>query len=461
MRVVELGGTGAIAIDGAPATGAEVRDKLGADADAVIQLSYLDLAQRRALFGVTAEAPAPPSSPAPPAIPEPSTAPIQPAPPPPIEPAERRRTRRGDQVRFGGNVRVDEDELVVGNVVAIGGSARIDGEVRGEVVAVGGNVELGPRSLVTEDIAVVGGTLERAEGSRVQGDLHEVGIGEIDFGDWRMGDWRPRMRGFSRTLAFMSTLGRVAILCVLGALVMLLGREYVERTSLRAAAEPLKAGAIGFLAQLLFLPVLIITIVILVVTIVGIPLLLLIPFALLALAVIALLGFTSIAYRVGQFVSERFGWGVSSPYAHDRAGDPCRRLAAAPCPPAVAPRWSDRADGVWPRCDRVRGGVRGVDDRVRRASRARAGSTGRVRRLGAESRPRRRRCCRQFQFVQFMFRARLLAGQGERSGGEARRAGAVDDRVRRRPSSSTRSDCSLLRSDRCSPAATRLPPAEP
>ncbi len=315
VRVVELGGTGAIAIDGAPVTGAEVRDKLGADADAVIQLSYLDLAQRRALFGVTAEAPAPPSSPAPPAIPEPSTAPIQPAPPPPVEPAERRRTRRGDQVRFGGNVRVGEDELVVGDVVAIGGSARIDGEVRGEVVAVGGNVELGPRSLVTEDIAVVGGTLERAEGSRVQGDLHEVGIGEIDFGDWRMGDWRPRMRGFSRTLALMSTLGRVAILCVLGALVMLLGREYVERTSLRAVAEPLKAGAIGFLAQLLFLPVLIITILILVVTIVGIPLLLLIPFAMLALAVIALLGFTSIAYRVGQFVSERFGWGVSSPYA--------------------------------------------------------------------------------------------------------------------------------------------------
>jgi hypothetical protein len=315
VRLVELGGSGAIAIDGAPATGAEVRDKLGADADAVIQLSYLDMAQRRALFGGAAEAPAPPSSPAPPAIPEPSTAPIQPVPPPPIEPAERRRTRRGDQVRFGGNVRVGEDELVVGDVVAIGGSARIDGEVRGEVVAVGGNVELGPRALVTQDIAVIGGMLERAEGSRVQGELHEVGIGEIDFGDWRMGDWRPRMRGFSRTLALMSTLGRVAILCVLGALVMLLGREYVERTSLRAAAEPLKAGAIGFLAQLLFLPVLIITIVILVITIVGIPLLLLIPFALLALAVIALLGFTSIAYRVGQFVSERFGWGVSSPYA--------------------------------------------------------------------------------------------------------------------------------------------------
>jgi hypothetical protein len=225
--------------------------------------------------------------------------------------------RRGDRVRFGGNVRVDEDEVVTGDVVAIGGAARIDGEVRGEVVVVGGNVELGPRALITGDLAVVGGTLQRAEGARVQGQLHEIGIGELDFRDlapWR--DWRPgTMRGFTRTLALMSTLGRIAILCVLGVLVMLLGREYVERTSLRGAAEPLKAGAIGFLAQLLFLPVLLVTIVILVITIIGIPLLLLLPFALIALCVVALLGFTSMAYRIGQFVSERFGWGWSGPYA--------------------------------------------------------------------------------------------------------------------------------------------------
>ena len=314
VRLIELGGPGTIAIDGAPATGAEVKDRLGADADAVLQLSYLDGAQRRALFGAAAASPAVPTPPAPP---EPSTVPAPPPSLPPLEPTERRRVRRGDRIRFGGNVRVDEGEVVTGDVVVIGGSARIDGEVRGEVVVVGGSVELGPRAVVTRDLAVVGGTLQRAEGARVQGQFHEIGIGELDFGDlapWR--DWRRgSMRGFTRTLALMSTLGRVAILCVLGALVMLLGRPYVEQASQRAAAEPLKAGAIGFLAQLLFLPVLIVTIVILVVTIIGIPLLLLIPFALLALCAVALLGFTSMAYRIGQYASERFGWGLSGPYA--------------------------------------------------------------------------------------------------------------------------------------------------
>jgi hypothetical protein len=56
VRLIELGGPGTIAIDGVPATGGEVRDRLGADADAVLQLSYLDGAQRRALFGGAAAA---------------------------------------------------------------------------------------------------------------------------------------------------------------------------------------------------------------------------------------------------------------------------------------------------------------------------------------------------------------------------------------------------------------------
>src|SRR5687767_15492769 len=41
VRAIEVRG-GEIVIDGAPATGAELREKLGADGDLVIQLSYLD-----------------------------------------------------------------------------------------------------------------------------------------------------------------------------------------------------------------------------------------------------------------------------------------------------------------------------------------------------------------------------------------------------------------------------------
>ena len=90
----------------------------------------------------------------------------------------------------------------------------------------------------------------------------------------------------------VSTLVRVGMLCLLAALVLLFGRDYVARVGIRAAAEPLKAGAIGLLVQLLFLPLLIVTILLFVITIVGIPLLILIPFAILLLMVLALVGFT-------------------------------------------------------------------------------------------------------------------------------------------------------------------------
>jgi hypothetical protein len=106
----------------------------------------------------------------------------------------------------------------------------------------------------------------------------------------------------------------------LAAIVMLLGGEYITRIETRAASEPVKAGAIGLLAQLLFLPVLIVTIVGLVVTIVGIPLLVLIPFALLGLCLVALVGFTAVAHFVGGRLAERFGGQQWGRYATTTAG---------------------------------------------------------------------------------------------------------------------------------------------
>jgi hypothetical protein len=208
--------------------------------------------------------------------------------------------------------------------VAIGGSARVLGEVRGEVVAIGGYVELGPKAIVRKGITVIGGTLRRDPAARVDGEVHEIGMGALDLSGLHWA--RPSLATFwwGRTLgaafAFLATVVRVAVLCLLAALVILVGREYVERVSTLAAAQPLKAGAIGFLAQVLFLPILVITIVLLVVTIVGIPLLLLLPFALLGLGAVALIGFTAVGYHLGRLLGARLGWMNVGPYASTMAG---------------------------------------------------------------------------------------------------------------------------------------------
>ena len=67
-----------------------------------------------------------------------------------------------------------------------------------------------------------------------------------------------------------------------------------------SCATPVKAGFVGFLAQLLFLPLLVTGIILLVVTIIGIPLLVLVPVVLVGALVVMVLGFTGVAQGVGR-----------------------------------------------------------------------------------------------------------------------------------------------------------------
>ncbi len=314
IRSIEIT-NGPIAIDGTPVTGAELRQRLGADADLVLQISYLSENERRDLIGNTTLGD--------------SSDRLREVERRAAERVTRRiqlRNRGGDdaRVRVGRSQSVAEGEVVSGDVVTIGGSTKIDGEVLGDAVTIGGRMTLGPHANVQNDVVVVGGTLERDPEARIGGKVSEVGIGGFNFGDldWSRAPgrlwWGSRM---SSAFELVMTFTRFATLCLLCALVILLGREFVERTASRASVEPLKAGAIGVLAQVLFVPVLIITVVVLAITIIGIPLLfLLVPAALLALIVVFLVGFTSVAYRLGGFVAERFGWAVDNPYARTTLG---------------------------------------------------------------------------------------------------------------------------------------------
>lgn len=315
IRSVEVTSS-AVALDGQPATGAEVRARLGDAAEPVLRLSYLDDRERRDLFARQAAPAAPPapSTPEPPA-PRASTPP-EAVPPAPGRPSRRPRDRSGDRVRIGGSVSVESGETVDGDVVAVGGSVKVDGGVRGDVVSVGGSVTLGPEANVEGDVTVVGGVLRRDPAARVSGRAQEVGLG-VDLSNW---EWRRNPVGawtrstFGSAVAFVGTIARLAVLCLIAALVVLFGRSYMERAGTVAAAESVKSGAIGFLAQLLFIPLLVVTIVVLVITIIGIPLLLLLPFVILAIAVFGVVGYTAVANRIGGAAARRLGWSVENPY---------------------------------------------------------------------------------------------------------------------------------------------------
>ena len=151
---------------------------MGADADSILRLSYLDADVRRELFAGAAlkrrsvrsrsvrnalslrngRSPEPGSS---------SPAPFR-----------REHSSHGDRVRIFGDVSVREDERVGGAAVAVMGSVRIDGEVDQDVVAVLGSVELGPHAVVRGDVVTVGGRLNRAATAQVGGAVTEVALGD-------------------------------------------------------------------------------------------------------------------------------------------------------------------------------------------------------------------------------------------------------------------------------------------
>ena len=128
FTLIELRG-GTVAIDGEPVSGQELAARLGADADLILRLTYLDTEAQRSRLGLTAPAAVERAVPAPlepdaPAAPAASAASESPA----VEtdesstPAADRCVVRGDIVRMGGRVHVAVDEQVLGDVVVIGGS---------------------------------------------------------------------------------------------------------------------------------------------------------------------------------------------------------------------------------------------------------------------------------------------------------------------------------------------------
>lgn len=330
VALIELRGD-AVYVDGAgPLTVQGLTDALGATAAPLLRLRRLDGDRQRAVLGLTAAARAvapaaaeeeavaaePPADdavaaeeaelPAVEAGPAFGAPPVAPPAPPAIPGADRRRrTVRGDVVRFGGEVHVPADERLDGDVVLIGGRLRVDGEVTRDVVLIGGSAHFGPEAVVRRDVTVVAGRVTRHPDARFERELNEVGFGSLDLdlgGLGREFRW-PRPAPFDRSSDLVQTLLRFAFLGLLGSVVLLVAAGSASRVADRVIREPVKAGAVGFLAQLLFFPLLVVGSVTLIITLVGIPLLALVPVVLVAALVVLILGFTGVVQLVSRLLA--------------------------------------------------------------------------------------------------------------------------------------------------------------
>ena len=214
----------------------------------------------------------------------------------------------GTRLALGQDVHIERDEEVTDAAIVVGGALIVDGRVRDGIVVVGGDLRLTATADVRGDIVLVGGQLTRDAGAR-----HAGSVNYISFGDWsrRTFGWLPTFEfgEFGRWLSLAGTFARVSLLAVLMALTLLVARPAVARSGRAAVAEPIRAALIGLAAEVFFVPALVAASIGLAITIIGIPFLaLLVPIAL-AIAVFALvLGFTSLACRLGEWVEDRVGW---------------------------------------------------------------------------------------------------------------------------------------------------------
>jgi len=354
VRAIEVAGD-SVAINGEAVPTEAVRGWLGARADDVLALAAMGPEERQSLLeagapegaaaaeaaaaseGAVSESATPP--PAPPGGVEPPVAPAPPERPERPEP----RSRRGSQTGFGSNVYVAPDE-VVDDVVVLGGSVTVDGRVDGDAVVVGGRLEvngtvdqnaaviggsmvLGPKSDIGGDVSVVGGALHREPGAHIGGKIEQVERGWhlaplISPGAWSPG-WHAERHGWSPWSdigELFWALGTLILCGLLIAVVIAVARRSVENISYRIGREPIKAGLVGLLVAVLWMPVFIVVSALLVISIIGIPIfvILLLGFIFIgvpALLVIGLIGYATVSHRTGLWLGERFGWHLDNPFA--------------------------------------------------------------------------------------------------------------------------------------------------
>ncbi|MGE3841995.1 MAG: hypothetical protein AB7I50_10440 [Vicinamibacterales bacterium] len=213
---------------------------------------------------------------------------------------------RHDDVRvhIGGDVTVAEGEHVREDAVAILGAVRVNGEVDGDVVAIGGDVLLGPHAIVRGDTTVVGGQIREEPGAQLLGGRHQVALNWDGEAFDRRAAWHravgwPSDRWWSgAAVGFTSVrLGLLVLLCLP---VVLLGGGFLQRVRVRLTEAPLASTFLGVCGQLLLVPACGLLCAALIFSIVGIPLLALVPVLAFALAMVWIAGFAVVATWLGD-----------------------------------------------------------------------------------------------------------------------------------------------------------------
>ncbi len=211
-------------------------------------------------------------------------------------------TMNGDLLVFGGSATIEEGATVNGSTVLFGGNLTVNGTVNGDVAITGGSASLGPAAHITGNLTTVAASLDRANGSKVDGQIYNTATSWISNGENSnipqpvkpIVPVIPQVKfGFQPLISVLNGFGQSLGIAVLAMLVMLFLAPHADRVAHAIIAQPLTAGGLG----LLTIVVAPIAILLSIVTLILIPLA---PIIVIALVVAGVFGWIAIGYEVGQ-----------------------------------------------------------------------------------------------------------------------------------------------------------------
>ena len=182
-------------------------------------------------------------------------------------------------------------------IVVLGADATIDGRADNDVVVIGGTLRLGPKAVVSGDVVTVGGDAVIDPAATVRGKIDTAVVvwPNLDFGfGWPMWGWG----GWWPFAAVSATVLRLSLVLIISLLLTVVTPAWIRSMGGRASSA-LSSGILGAIAELLFVPVLLAVVIGLTISIVGIPLLGAIPFALAIGALAWTGGFAAVAVCLG------------------------------------------------------------------------------------------------------------------------------------------------------------------
>lgn len=210
---------------------------------------------------------------------------------------EEGQTLNGNLFILGGIATLKTGSRITGDVILTGGTIRASGQIDGNILATGGLIDLNDTALVKGDVTTIAANLNRATGARIEGNVNSGFSGPFTF-TLPEGVQVPDVRvNFNPILNIFWYFTRSFLWAALAVVVVLFAPRQSERVVKAVVVQPLITGGIGLLTSIVF-PLLLVLIAI---TLIGIPISLLGAFL---LVVAWAFGLVSIGMEVGKRLAE-------------------------------------------------------------------------------------------------------------------------------------------------------------